>query len=192
MRHPRCDPDGECTPWRAVAGVIFALAGATLPAAAYMVHMYGTGGIGRHGGDPYVYVMAYGAEWPARQGILIAACLGLAAWPGLGAVDRARALRTGVPATRQPLLRGRVAGLALGFAGLVVAAGVVVPAEAYRYYLLIYGPEYPGVSAHATSHEGLGWAAWDGILAVACLWSGALLLRSAVRAWRSTGDGRQP
>ena len=159
---------------------LFAVAGATLPAAAYLVHMLGTGSInGRP--DPFVYVMAYGLEWPARQGVLVAACLGLAAWLVVGAVDH---LRGRVPAIGEGVWRGRPAALMLTAAGVVLAAGVVVPAEAYYYFLRAHGPNYQNTAAYVLSDEGLAWAVWDGILATACLWAGALLLRGAARAWR--------
>ncbi|MEV0649958.1 hypothetical protein AB0I28_32345 [Phytomonospora sp. NPDC050363] len=173
-------PGYRAAAWRLAVAAVFALAGATLPAAAYLVHMLGTGAInGRP--DPFVYAMAYGLEWPARQGVLVTACLGLAAWLVVGAVDR---LRDRAPAPSQRLWRGRTAGAVLAAAGLVMTAGVVVPAEAYHYFFRAHRGNYDSTSAYLLSPEGLAWAAWDGILAAACLWTGALLIRAAIRAWR--------
>ncbi|MEV0648263.1 hypothetical protein AB0I28_23655 [Phytomonospora sp. NPDC050363] len=171
--------------WRLAVAVVFAVAGATLPATAFLVHMNGTGALNGRA-DPYVFALRglYFHEWHARQGVLVAACLGLACWLVLGAVDRVRAARAGDAATPPlPVWRGRVAGVVLGVAGLVMAAGAVVPAEAYHYYFRAHGPKYDGTAAYVFSDEGLGWAAWDGVLAVACVWAGVLLLRAGVRAW---------
>ncbi|GIG68855.1 hypothetical protein [Phytomonospora endophytica] len=169
--------------WRLLTALVFAAVGATLPTAAFLVHMRGTGAI-TGSGEPDMFAIGfYFPEWHVRQGVLITACLGLASWAVMGAVDRIRFARNDAPMPA-PVFRGLPAALALGAAGLVLAAGAVVPAEAYRYYLRAHGPEYTSTSAYVFSDEGLGWALWDGVLAAACLWAGALLIRAAVRCRR--------